>query len=56
MITDKIAAADRRFLSRLERAGLEAIAFVIGGVNQPVECRANLEAWSRAAADCRFGL
>lgn len=48
LATDNIAAANRRFLNHLERAGLEATGFVIGGVNQSAECRANLEAWSQA--------
>jgi peptidoglycan-N-acetylglucosamine deacetylase len=48
LAADDPAGANRRFLSHLERAGLEAAAFVIGGVNQTAECRTNLEAWSNA--------
>jgi len=45
---DDVAAANRRFLRHLDHAGLGATAFVIGGVNQPAACRANLKDWSNA--------
>ncbi len=48
LASDDVSAANHRFLRHLDRAGLEATAFVIGGVNQTAACRANLEAWSQA--------
>jgi peptidoglycan/xylan/chitin deacetylase (PgdA/CDA1 family) len=46
--SDEVAAANRQFLGHLDRAGLQAVAFVIGGVNQSAESRGHLEAWSQA--------
>lgn len=48
LASDDVSAANDRFLKHLERAGLEATAFVIGGVNQSEGSRRNLEAWSQA--------